>query len=81
MPKLKRLSGEQVIGIFAKFGFVVLSQRGSHVKLRRLDREGKQQSLTIPNHREIDLGTLRAIIRQAARFIPENELLTHFLSD
>ncbi|MEK7285847.1 MAG: type II toxin-antitoxin system HicA family toxin [Nitrospirota bacterium] len=56
MPKLKRLSGEQVIGIFSKFGFVALSQRGSHVKLRRLDRKGRNQSLTIPNHREIDLG-------------------------
>ncbi|WKU17733.1 type II toxin-antitoxin system HicA family toxin [Fervidibacter sacchari] len=31
MPKLKRLSGDEVIAILGKFGFTVHSQRGSHV--------------------------------------------------
>ncbi len=60
MPKLKRLSGDEVIAILSRFGFVVHAQRGSHVKLRRMGPSG-QQILTIPKHRELDTGTLRAI--------------------
>ncbi|MDP2675430.1 MAG: type II toxin-antitoxin system HicA family toxin [Dehalococcoidia bacterium] len=34
-PKLRRLSGKEVIAILKRSGFDVHSQRGSHVKLRR----------------------------------------------
>ncbi len=78
MPKLKRLSGEEVIRILNKFGFVVHSQRGSHVKLRRVKPSGEVQTLTIPHHRELDIGTLHAIFKQASRFIPEEELRKEF---
>jgi predicted RNA binding protein YcfA (HicA-like mRNA interferase family) len=79
-PRLRRLSGQDVISILAKFGFDVHSQRGSHVKLRRLGPAGEKQTLTIPVHHELDIGTLRAIIRQAARYISEDELRSHFYS-
>ncbi|MBS0180784.1 MAG: type II toxin-antitoxin system HicA family toxin, partial [Nitrospira sp.] len=36
------------------------------------------QVLTVPLHPEIDPGTLRAIFRQASRFIAEQELRPHF---
>jgi predicted RNA binding protein YcfA (HicA-like mRNA interferase family) len=78
MPKLKRLSGDEVIAALAHFGFAIYAQRGSHVKLRRVASGGAAQTLTIPKHREIDAGTLRAIIRQASRFIPEDQLRPHF---
>jgi len=81
MSKLKRLSGKDLIKIFESFGFVVHSQRGSHVKLRRIGRDGEKQVLTIPNHPELDKGTIKAIIRQASRFIPVSELRRHFYSD
>ena len=45
MPKLKVLSGAEVVRIFAIFGFRVASQRGSHVKLRRIQAGGGQQTL------------------------------------
>jgi predicted RNA binding protein YcfA (HicA-like mRNA interferase family) len=80
MPKLRRLSGKEVAGIFQHFGFDPVSQRGSHLKLKRLVA-GHAQVLTIPVHRELDSGTLRAIMRQAARFVPEEELNPHFYSD
>jgi predicted RNA binding protein YcfA (HicA-like mRNA interferase family) len=35
IPKLRTLPGEELIHIFAKFGFQQFSQRGSHIKLRR----------------------------------------------
>ncbi len=57
-PKLKRLSGKEVLSILSKFGFSVHSQRGSHVKLRRTSSFGETQSLTIVTYKELDIGTL-----------------------
>ncbi len=79
MPKLKRLSGEEVIKIFKNFNFEIHSQKGSHIKLRRV-QNNETQTLLIPNHKEIDTGTLRAIIRQASRYIVQIELNEFFYS-
>jgi len=81
MPKLKRLSGDEVIKIFASFGFGIVAQRGSHVKLRRVLPDGVKQTLTIPAHKELDIGTLKAIHRQALRYIPDAELSPYFYSE
>ncbi len=78
MPRLKVLSGKDVVKILSGFGFITVSQRGSHVKLRRILSDGTKQSLTIPLHEELDKGTLKAIYRQALRFIPEEELKPYF---
>ena len=53
-------------------------QKGSHAKLRRLTASGESQTLTIPDHRELDTGTLRAIIRQASRYMPVDDLQPRF---
>lgn len=81
MPKLKVLSGKKVIKIFLSFGFNVAAQKGSHIKLVRIQKDGVRQTLTIPNHRELDKGTLRAIYRQALRYIPEEELKPYFYGE
>ncbi len=81
MPKLRRLSGADVIGILEHFGFAVYDQRGSHVKLRRIGPLGEKQTLTIPRHRELDTGTLRAIVRQAGRYISAEELGPYFYTE
>ncbi len=47
-PKLKRLSGRTVISILGKFGFIIHSQKGDHVKLRRISSTGERQTLTVP---------------------------------
>jgi len=78
MPKLKTLSGRDVLKILTKFGFEIISQRGSHVKLGRVISHGTRQTLTIPLHEDLDKGTLRAIYRQALRYIPEEELRPYF---
>ena len=80
-PKLKRLSGFEVVDIMRSFDFEVHSQRGSHIKLRRISTKGERQTLTIPLHAELDMGTLRAIVRQAIRYIPETELKPYFYTD
>ncbi len=74
MPKPRRLSGDDVISILGSFGFVLHDQRGSHAKLRRILPSGQKQTLTIPRHKELDPGTIRAIFRQASRYIPGHEL-------
>jgi predicted RNA binding protein YcfA (HicA-like mRNA interferase family) len=79
MPRLKVLSGPDVVRILASFGFEVISQRGSHIKLRRVTGSGTNQTLTIPNHRELDRGTLSGIYKQALRYISAEELAPHFL--
>ena len=78
MPNLRRMSGREVIAVLESFGFQVLSQRGSHVKLRRTAPTGESENLTVPDHREIDTGTLCAIIRQATRYLSMDELRPHF---
>ncbi|MEM1557476.1 MAG: type II toxin-antitoxin system HicA family toxin [Thermoproteota archaeon] len=78
MPRLKVLSGKDVVKILSRFGFVTVSQKGSHIKLRRILSDGTKQTLTIPLHEELDKGTLKAIYRQALRFIPEEELKPYF---
>lgn len=78
MPKLKIFSGAEVIKIFETFGFVIDAQKGSHVKTKRLMADGTKQILTVPNHQEIDRGTLKAIFNQATRYISENELRKYF---
>lgn len=81
MPKLKRLSGADIIVIFAHFGFIMASQKGSHVKLQRMSLGGAKQTLTIPCHKELDAGTIRAIYRQAFCYLSERELREHFYHD
>ncbi len=55
-----------------------MATRGSHAKLRRVKEDGTTEILTGPLHKELDFGTLRAIYRQATRFIPEQELREWF---
>ncbi len=51
------------------------------MKWRRVLPDGARQTLTIPNHRELDRGTVSGIYRQALRYIPEEELAPHFFSN
>lgn len=81
MSKLRVLSGPEVLKILCGFGFQEFAQRGSHIKVRRVLSDGRTQSLTVPNHDEIDRGTLHAIYRQACRFIPDSELRAEFYMD
>ena len=70
--KLPRLSGKKVIKILSKQGFDIVRQKGSHIILVRESKEGKR-AVVVPNHNEIDKGTLLEIIRQAG--LTRNEFL------
>lgn len=68
MSTLPVISGAECVKALEKTGFVVRRQRGSHIVLVRADPPSQT---TVPNHRELDRGTLRAIIRQAGLTIDE----------
>ena len=62
--KLPRLSGREVVKILAKAGFQPARQKGSHIIMVKFTDNGKK-ALVVPNHSELDKGTLLEIIRQA----------------
>ncbi|MBN1423314.1 type II toxin-antitoxin system HicA family toxin [Candidatus Fermentibacteria bacterium] len=64
MPELRRVSGREAIRALERLGFVRARQRGSHVILRRKRPEG-DVGCAVPLHRELAIGTLRGILRQA----------------
>ena len=78
MPKLKVISGKDTVKIFENFDFAVVSQRGSHIKLKRMTIIGTKQVLTVPNHKKIDRSTLKSIINQVSQYIPLLELRACF---
>ena len=73
MPKLPVISGQELVKLFGKLGYEVDHQTGSHMILRHKDEPHRR--LTIPNHRELSKGTLRAIIRQVGLTREEFEKL------
>lgn len=62
MTRLPRLSGREVVKVFESLGWEQVRQSGSHIILVR---EGHRATLSIPDHREVAMGTLRILIRSA----------------
>lgn len=63
MSRLPCVSGREVVKALEKVGYAIDHQRGSHITLRHVDPPNRR--ITVPDHREVAKGTLRAIIRQA----------------
>ncbi len=61
MPSLPIISGDQCIAALRHFGYTEARQRGSHVRLTCPGRS----PVTVPRHRTLKSGTLRAILRDA----------------
>jgi predicted RNA binding protein YcfA (HicA-like mRNA interferase family) len=62
MPKI--YSAKIILKVLKKAGFVEVSQKGSHIKLKGL-RHGKILTVIVPNHKEIAKGTFFSILKQA----------------
>jgi len=62
MPKLPILSGTRIQKILKKYGYELDHQTGSHLILRQ--KEFPYRRITVPKHKSVSLGTLRAIIRE-----------------
>ena len=68
MSKLPQASGSDVVRALQKIGFSVRRQHGSHIIMRRDDPFAQT---VVPNHRQLDQGTLRAIVRQTNLSVDE----------
>ncbi len=64
MPKLRRVSGRTAIRALERLGFVQVRQRGSHVTMKKQTAQG-DIGCVVPLHRELAIGTLSSILRQA----------------
>jgi predicted RNA binding protein YcfA (HicA-like mRNA interferase family) len=62
MGRLANISRKETVKAFAKSGWQVMGQVGSHVVMTKL---GIRANLSIPQHKELSTGTLRALIRAA----------------
>ncbi len=63
MSELPRVSGKKVVEALQHVGSRVRRQHGSHIIMRR---DNPFAQTVVPAHRELDWGTLRAILRQAS---------------
>ncbi len=70
MGKLRVLSGRQVCAILEQHGFREVRRRSSHIAMQRATDEGTL-TVPVPDHDEVRIGTLRAIIRQSG--VPRGE--------
>ena len=66
MPKLPRISGAEAVRALQRLGFAVTRQRGSHIVMRR-----GSSGCVVPNHREVKVGTLAGVLRQAGVSVEE----------
>lgn len=73
-PKLPVLSGDELIKILEKFGYVRVRQKGSHVRLRH-STDAQRKPLTVPLHKALKRGLLHRLLRDAR--ISEEQLSGH----
>jgi predicted RNA binding protein YcfA (HicA-like mRNA interferase family) len=68
MSRLPVISGRECVQVLEKIGFSVKRQEGSHIILRR---QTPFAQIVVPDHKVLDRGTLRAIIRQCGLSVEE----------
>lgn len=70
MSELPRLSYRRIISALQRDGWVIVRQKGSHIRLHKRTVEGVMK-LTIPAHKPVKRSTLRRILRQAEMELEE----------
>jgi len=60
MPKLPHVSGVEAVRALQRLGFEMIRQKGSHIVMRR-----GSSGCIVPSHREVKIGTLAGVLRQA----------------
>lgn len=68
MTRLANISGKEAVKAFERAGWAVVGQVGSHVILTK---PGMRANLSVPQHRELSIGTLRALIHHAGMTVEE----------
>ncbi len=70
MPKMPRVSSREAIRALERLGFEQVRQTGSHIVMKKETEEGKI-GCVVPIHRELKVGTLSGILKQAQITVEE----------
>ncbi|MBO0931098.1 type II toxin-antitoxin system HicA family toxin [Fibrella aquatilis] len=65
MKTPRDVSGKDLIKLLKRFGYEVVSQNGSHIKVTT--EQNGQHHIAVPNHDPIKIGTLNGILSEVAR--------------
>jgi predicted RNA binding protein YcfA (HicA-like mRNA interferase family) len=65
------LRPQEIIRILESFGFVYKSQKGSHVKYVKSEKDKPTKTVIIPMHDVVAKGTLKSVLQQAGLTIEE----------
>lgn len=76
MPKIKVLSGLEVVKFLERHGFIVVSQRGSHIKMVIIKDE--KDTIIIPRHKSLKRGLLHGIIKKCMQYVDHNRVKEFF---
>jgi len=68
MARLANISGREAAKAFEKAGWHPIGQVGSHLVMVK---SGVRANLSIPQHKELSVGTLRALVRAAGMTVDE----------
>lgn len=68
MARLANISGKEAAKAFEKGGWRAVGQVGSHLVMIK---QGVRVNLSIPQHKELSVGTLRSLIRYAGMSVEE----------
>lgn len=71
MSALRPLKPKKVLKLLEKLGFLVVRQRGSHIRLKHAD--GRKTTVPVHSGDEIGRGLLRKILREIE--VPPEEFL------
>ena len=62
------LSGDQLVRLLRRCGYEVTRQSSSHIRLSSR-RMGREHHITVPDHRDLRVGTLSAILTDVAGYL------------
>ena len=66
------VSADSLINQLKKYGYVIVRQKGSHIRLTKMTISGEHNT-TIPNHQTIKIGILSDIVRDVCKYNKINE--------
>ncbi|MHC1729137.1 MAG: type II toxin-antitoxin system HicA family toxin [Syntrophobacteraceae bacterium] len=68
MGRLGNISGKEAAKVFEKAGWQIIGQVGSHLVM---SKPAMRVNLSIPQHKELSIGTLRKLIRLSGMTVDE----------
>ncbi len=69
MPKIPRdVSGREMAKLLKIYGYNIIKEKGSHIRLLS-DFKGSEHKITIPDHKQIKIGTLNNILNDISRYL------------